>query len=109
MMTLAASGILVAVFLVVMSYLVVRRRSPLAGSLKDADVDLGNIWRWDGVIDRGPYAIIGVVLFAVKHNLDRIVASLAFHKPWSLFNYLVPSKGVQLSQLQRHDYVFYAT
>lgn len=28
-----------------------------------------DLWRWDGEIDRGPYALFGVVGFALRNNL----------------------------------------
>ena len=34
------------------------------------------LWRWDGTVDRGPYALIGLVGFALKHNLDRLLATV---------------------------------
>jgi hypothetical protein len=49
--------------------------------------------RPDGTVGRGTYAAVGLVLFAVKHNIDRFVASFVFHRPWSVFNYLVPPEG----------------
>jgi hypothetical protein len=39
-----------------------------------------DLWRWDVEIGRGPYAIIGVLGFAFKHNFDRMVAGL-FGRP----------------------------
>ena len=36
---------------------------------------LSDLWSWQGTIERGRYAFWGVLLFAVKHNLDRLVAS----------------------------------
>jgi hypothetical protein len=41
-------------------------------------------------LDRRGYAIGGVVLMAVKYNLDRLVAGVLFDKPWSVFQYLNP-------------------
>lgn len=71
---------------------------------------LSDFWCWDGTIDRGPYVLIGVVLFALKHNLDRFTASLLFHRPWSLFNYLIPSEAVlNVTQLSHEDRKFYLT
>jgi uncharacterized membrane protein YhaH (DUF805 family) len=47
-----------------------------------------NIWSWRGRIGRRRYLITGVVLFALKHNIDRLLATL-FDYPWGPFNYLV--------------------
>jgi hypothetical protein len=66
--------------------------------------------RPDGTVGRGAYVAVGVVLFAVKHNLDRLVASAVFHRPWGLFNYLVPPEGgTPLTRLDPAALTFYAT
>jgi hypothetical protein len=44
-------------------------------------------------LDRGPYLAIGLVLFAFKHNLDRVVAAALFGRRFEVFNYLVPAAG----------------
>src|SRR5574341_88703 len=69
---------------------------------------LSDLWSWQGTIDRGRYAIWGVLLFAFKHNLDRLVASVVFKKPWALFNYLLPGAAVSLLDLSPSDQVFFA-
>ena len=33
-----------------------------------------DLWSWRGTVGRGKYAAVGLVLFAVKHNLDRLIA-----------------------------------
>lgn len=47
-----------------------------------------------GTIGRGTYAVIGLFGFAIKHNLDRFVATFFFHRPWDLFNYWIPVRDV---------------
>ena len=54
----------------------------------------GDFWRSGGTVDRGTYALVGLVGFAIKHNLDRLVATYGFHRPWDLFNYWVPVRDV---------------
>jgi len=49
-----------------------------------------DLWRPRGALSRGTYALVGVLGFALKHNLDRMVATYLFHRPWGLFNYWVP-------------------
>lgn len=44
----------------------------------------------NGTVDRKTYLLVGVIGFAIKHNLDRLVATYAFHRRWGLFNYWVP-------------------
>ncbi len=49
-----------------------------------------DLWTWEGTLNRGPYAVIGVTAFAVKYVLDYAVASEVFGRPWSFFNYWIP-------------------
>jgi hypothetical protein len=39
------------------------------------------LWRTDGTIDRRTYAIAGLVGFAIKYNLDRLIAKDGFNRP----------------------------
>ena len=69
-----------------------------------------DLWRWDGTVDRGPYALFGIIGFALKHNLDRVVASVFFHRHWELFNYWIPpTQAVHITQLPRQDAELLAT
>ena len=73
-------------------------------------VRLSDLWRWDGTIDRGPYLLIGLAGFALKHNLDRFLASWVFGRPWGLFNYWIPlDRAVQLTDLKPDEALFLAT
>jgi len=66
--------------------------------------------RPDGTVGRGVYAGAGLFLFAVKHNMDRFVASIGFQRPWGLFNYLVPPEGgVPLTDMGADSLRFYGT
>src|SRR5262245_21760223 len=47
-----------------------------------------NVWTWHGRIGRQPYLLTGLILFALKHNIDRVMAT-AFEYPWGPFNYFV--------------------
>lgn len=69
---------------------------------------LSDLWSWQGTIDRGRYAFWGVLLFAFKHNLDRLVASRFFHKPWGIFNYLLPGAAFSLLDLPPSERFFFA-
>jgi uncharacterized membrane protein YhaH (DUF805 family) len=48
--------------------------------------DLG---RFNGVVNRGTYALVGFVGFAIKHNLDRWIALRLGHR-WGIWNYWIP-------------------
>ena len=73
-------------------------------------ITLADLWRPGGTIDRGPYALVGLIGFALKHNLDRLVAAFVFHRPWTLFNYWVPVRNAaRITALGGADAVFLAT
>ena len=57
-------------------------------------ITFSDLWRSSGTVDRGPYALVGLIGFTLKHNLDRLVAAFVFHRPWTLFNYWVPVRNV---------------
>ena len=68
---------------------------------------IADLWTLTGTTDRGAFALVGFIGFALKHNLDRILATSVFHRPWGLFNYLVPLRDVaRISELQREDIIF---
>ena len=67
------------------------------------------IWRWSGRLDRATYAVAGLVLFAIKHNIDRFVAIAVYDRPWSLFYYISPADVARLGSLPRQDVDFYST
>jgi uncharacterized membrane protein YhaH (DUF805 family) len=69
-----------------------------------------DFWRSSGTVGRGPYALVGVLGFAIKHNLDRFVAGYVFHYPWNLFNYLVPVSDVShITELPHGEAKFLVT
>src|SRR5437773_10080754 len=53
----------------------------------------------DRPISRGSYFIAGLLLFLLKHNLDRLIA-IAYKRPWGIFSYLAPlQKAAHVSSL----------
>src|ERR1700730_10455517 len=69
-----------------------------------------DLWRSEGTIGRGKYAVVGLLGFAIKHNLDRFVASFGFHRPWGFFNYWVPVRDVaRITALDTDEARFLAT
>jgi len=87
----------VLVFIVIILAFILRqrrlRKSGRSGSYQTPlNVRFSDLWRWDGRVDRGTYALIGLVGFALKHNLDRLTASWIFDRPWGLFNYWIPPR-----------------
>ncbi|HSE42180.1 MAG TPA: DUF805 domain-containing protein [Acidobacteriota bacterium] len=45
-----------------------------------------------GTIGRSEYVFWGLVLFAVKYNIDRLIAMNFFHKSWWIWEYLFPTQ-----------------
>jgi uncharacterized membrane protein YhaH (DUF805 family) len=73
-------------------------------------ITFADLWRSSGTVDRGTYAVVGLVGFALKHNLDRLVATSVFHRPWGLFNYWVPLRDVaRITALRSGDAMFLET
>lgn len=71
------------------------------------DPDIFDIWSLHGRIGRQRYLITGLVLFALKHNIDRLLAIL-FEYPWGAFNYLVFYSRYQgIVGLSARDQTFY--
>jgi uncharacterized membrane protein YhaH (DUF805 family) len=53
-------------------------------------MDFLNLWKFNGKVGQKTYAIVGLIAFFLKENLDRFVASFYFHQPWNILNYWVP-------------------
>lgn len=70
---------------------------------------LSSLFSADGVTDRRNYASVGIIGFVLKHNLDRLLATVIFHRPWSPFNYWVPvGDVVRITQVPENEAVFLA-
>jgi len=65
-----------------------------------------DFWSWHGKIGRGPYLATGLILFVVKHNLDRILAAMAGY-PWSPVSYWVFMAPNGVMSLNPADAMFY--
>jgi len=51
-----------------------------------------------------------VALFAIKHNIDRAVATLVFGRPFTVLNYwITPTDAVQFTKLSSNDALFLTT
>src|SRR5690349_8706171 len=47
---------------------------------------LSDLWRWTGPLEREPYFFWGVLLAAVKFNLDRLIGVVWLGQHWTLFD-----------------------
>jgi len=65
-----------------------------------------NIWSWHGRVGRARYLVTGLVLLAVKHNIDRFVAAL-YGYPWGIFNYWVFDLQAGIARVKSNDAMFY--
>lgn len=71
---------------------------------------VSDLWTWEGAMDRGPYALVGLLGFALKHNLDRWLAFFAFGRPWGIFNYWVPlDRLIHLREMPAKEQIFLLT
>lgn len=68
------------------------------------EVSRGNIWSWDGTVSRSTYALVGVIGFAIKNNLDRFVARYYLSGTHPYFNYWAPLGNLaRLTNLSRDE------
>lgn len=69
---------------------------------------MSNILSWQGRVGRSKYFLIGAILFAVKHNLDRLLAAV-FHYNWGIFSYWVFPTPQSIETLTQRDAIFCVT
>jgi uncharacterized membrane protein YhaH (DUF805 family) len=68
---------------------------------------LFDVWNWQGKVGRTRYLISGLLLLAIKHNLDRLVAAL-YGYPWRILNYWVSDIPTGIANITRREASFYA-
>jgi hypothetical protein len=49
-----------------------------------------DLWHWEGTLDRGPYAVLGLLLTTLKYNLDRLLLSTLEGDSWRWSLYWTP-------------------
>ena len=89
-MTVLLFGLILAVLVVLGIVLGLPRRLPFGAP----PIHLSDLWSWRGTVGRGTYFFVGVIGFAIKHNIDRIVAARIFGRPFTIFNYWIPPVDV---------------
>lgn len=66
-----------------------------------------NIFRWDGTVSRQTYALVGIIGFAIKNNLDRYVARYFLPQSHQFFDYWAPlGKAARLNHLSKPEVNF---
>jgi uncharacterized membrane protein YhaH (DUF805 family) len=74
-----------------------------------------DLWRWNGKVNRKTYALAGLIGFAIKHNLDRLIARGFFQYGNTfvfadLFDYWAPlGRAARLNHLSEVESRFLAT
>ncbi len=53
-------------------------------------IRLADLWTWKGTVDRGPYVLLGIGLFLVKYNLDRLLVRARTGRDWIPLHYWTP-------------------
>ncbi|HEX3798990.1 MAG TPA: hypothetical protein VH413_09845 [Verrucomicrobiae bacterium] len=66
---------------------------------------IGRIWK--SPLDRMSYFWWGVILMAVKYNLDRLIAKTLFGRSWYIWNYFKPSDFANIGSIPPDDQGFY--
>jgi uncharacterized membrane protein YhaH (DUF805 family) len=65
-----------------------------------------NVFTWRGRIGRARYLVSGLILLALKHNIDRVLATL-FGYRWDFFNYWALDAPGNILELQPDHTKFY--
>lgn len=58
-----------------------------------------DLWSFRGRLGRGAYAIWGILLFAVKYNIDRVVSGAVFERTWYPWFYLF-GRGQSITDIE---------
>lgn len=73
---------------------------------KPGSMPFSTPFRYAGRIDRGQYALAAVLLFALKYNLDRVLSTSVFGRPWSFTSYLSVPGAEAIDALGKGDVLF---
>ena len=69
-------------------------------------MNISQLTSWKGEINRRDYLIWGLILFAVKYNLDRITA-LLLNRTWYITEYFIQADQLAVQELSGDDQKFY--
>ena len=71
---------------------------------------VGNLWTWEGRVDRATYATVGIAAFALKFLLDWLIVTRVFARHWTLLNYWRPFGAISgIHALRIEDRLFAGT
>ena len=69
-------------------------------------MNISQLTSWRGEVTRRDYLIWGIVLFAVKYNLDRLTA-FALNRTWYITDYFIQADKLTVQELSGDDKRFY--
>jgi uncharacterized membrane protein YhaH (DUF805 family) len=69
-------------------------------------MNISQVIRWQGEIPRRDYLIWGIILFAIKYNLDRLTA-FVFQRTWYITDYFIQADKLTVQELSAEDKTFY--
>jgi hypothetical protein len=71
-------------------------------------IHASDLWTWRGALDRGAFLFWGVLLFAIKYNIDRFVSWHWFGRRWSLLDYTKAGEYLWQTLPSTHDSRYFA-
>src|SRR5690606_2426202 len=69
---------------------------------------VSQLLQWDGEVNRRDYLLWGVILFAIKYNLDRIIG-IFMNRNWFIWDYFFQADQLSVLELNDADRTFYLT
>jgi uncharacterized membrane protein YhaH (DUF805 family) len=67
---------------------------------------LHQLTSWKGEIARREYLVWGLILFAVKYNLDRLIA-IGFNRSWFITDYFIQADKLAIQDLGAEERIFF--
>src|SRR5262245_33959279 len=99
-----------AVLVIRASWLLLKLLMTAPAQTSGSRFSFSDLWKWRGTVDRGLYTVVGIVGFALKHNIDRIVATSLFGRKFTPLNYWVPPvEAIRVDRLSTSDARFLLT
>lgn len=69
-------------------------------------MQIAQLTDWRGEVNRRDYLLWGVLLFAVKYNLDRLIAHV-LNRTWFITDYFIQADKISVRELTDSDRTFY--
>jgi len=70
------------------------------------DLKFSQLTNWKGEVSRRTYLVWGLILFAVKYNLDRLIA-IRMDRTWYITDYFIQADKLGVQQLSESDQTFF--